>query len=222
MKRLSKVLMGAALMVLTTGDAAAQWNVARFDTQRNRVYTTAGVDPALVTSLGYGRVVSVLDHDFQVTVDGGIVMAGVDASDFRARLGTQTTILGGEWLRVTGSATFITRGTDNVIYRGLNFGADITGTFGVYRPGWFAAGEFGKDKAIITHVTHSDWYREHHYADAKDGWYLDAGGTYHFGAAAGLAIGRTELVGRFGFHRTEDFKDLSPPVYFSLGVGVGF
>jgi hypothetical protein len=222
MKRLSIVLLGAALVVLTTGDAAAQWNVARFDTQRNRVYTTTGVDPALVTSLGYGRIVPVLGHQFQVTIDGGIVTAGVDARDFRARLGAQTAIVRGSWLQLTGSATFITRGTENVIYRGLNFGADVTGTLGVYRSRWFAAGEFGKDKAIITHITHSDWYREHHYADAKDGWYLDAGGTYHYGAAAGIALGRAELVGRFGFQRTEDFKDLAQPIYFSLGVGVGF
>jgi len=31
--------------------------------------------------------------------------------------------------------------------------------------------------AIITHLTHSDWYRENIYRDAKDGWYLDADGT---------------------------------------------
>jgi hypothetical protein len=93
----------------------------------------------------------------------------------------------------------------------------------VYRHGWFAAGEFGLDRAIITHVTtHSDWYRTNFYPDAKDGWYLDAGGTFHYGVAAGFALGRAEVVGRFGLLRTEKFNELMPPLYASVGVGFGF
>ena len=125
-------------------------------------------------------------------------------------------------VHVTGSATFITRGTENTVYRGLNFGADLTGSAGVYRRRWFAAGEFGFDKAVITHITHSDWYRDHYYADAKDGWYLDAGGTYHYGVTGGVAIGRAELVARFGWQRTEKWNDLDQPIYASLGTGVSF
>jgi hypothetical protein len=95
-------------------------------------------------------------------------------------------------------------------------------TLNVYRHRWFAAGELGFDKAIITHVTHSDWYRTHIYPDAKDGWYLDAGGTYRAGLAGGVALGRTEIVGRVGWLRTEDFNELLPPMYASVGVAFGF
>ena len=84
------------------------------------------------------------------------------------------------------------------------------------------AGEFGRDKAIITHITHSDWYRQNIYPDAKDGWYLDAGGTYHYGVTSGVAIGRTELALRAGWRQTEDFNDVLPPIYASLGVGFRF
>jgi hypothetical protein len=92
----------------------------------------------------------------------------------------------------------------------------------VYRSGWFAAGEFGFDKAIITHVTHSDWYRTYFYAQARDGWYLNTGGTFHYGLVGGFAIGRTELLLRYGALRTEQFNDLTPPMYASLGFGVAF
>jgi hypothetical protein len=91
----------------------------------------------------------------------------------------------------------------------------------VYRPGWFAAAEFGKDKAIVTHVTHTDWYRQY-YPDAKDGWYLDAGGTYHTGVRAGLTLGKAELIGRAGWMKTEKFNDVTPPLYGSVGLGFGF
>ena len=223
MKRITSLTLCAlAALALVAGEAAAQWNVARFETNRNRVYTTFGLDPAFVGSAGYARVVSVMDHDFQFSGDAGLATASMDVRDFRARLGLQTSLVRWRSARLTGSATFISRGTDNLIYRGFNFGADVTGAVGVYRPRWFAAGEFGKDKAIITHVTHSDWYRRYGYAGAKDGWYLDAGGTYHYGVAGGYSIGRTELVGRAGWLRTERFKDMSPPVYVSVGVGRGF
>lgn len=222
MTRASSIALGLLLSALAAGDAAGQWNVARFGSERNRVYTTAGLDPAAITTLGYGRVVQVSGHDFQLTGDVGIVAAGMDTRDFRTRIGTQTSLLQWRSMHLTGSATFITRGTQNSIYRGINFGADFSGTLGMYRSGWFAASELGFDKAIITHLTHTDWYRENFYPDAKDGWYLDAGGTYHYGLAGGFALGRSEIVGRVGLLRTERFKDLTTPGYVSLGVGFGF
>lgn len=222
MSRLSIVTLCILLSAFEVRDAAAQWNVARFETGPNRVYTTFGLDPAFVTTLGYGRVIPLLDRDFQFYGDIGVVVARLDLRDFRVRLGTQTSLVRWRSLGFTGRATFITRGTENSIYRGFNFGADFTGTLGVYRRGWFAGGEFGFDKAIITHVTHSDWYRTYFYSDAKDGWYLDAGGTYHFGLVGGVAVGWAELVGRFGFRRTEDFNALIPPLYVSLGLGYAF
>ncbi|HEX9703902.1 MAG TPA: hypothetical protein VGA20_01485 [Gemmatimonadales bacterium] len=111
-------------------------------------------------------------------------------------------------------------GTENSIYRAFNFGADFTGAAGVYRRSWFLAGEFGFDKAVITHIAHTDWYRTHFYPEAKDGWYLNAGGTFHYAVTGGVAFGRTELAVRAGRLRTEDFNDLTPPMY--AGVGVGF
>lgn len=222
MKRVTSLTLGILLSALVAPEAAAQWNVARFGAERSRVYTTFGMDPALVSSVGYGRVISLIGRDVQLSGDIGVVTAGVDARDYRLRLGTQTSLMRRGSLHLTGSATFITRGTENVIYRGVNVGADITGTLGVYRQRWFAAGEFGFDKAIVTHVAHTDWYRTHFYPDAKDGWYIDAGGTYHYGVASGVTLGRTEIVGRLGWLRTERFNAMTPPMYASVGVGFGF
>jgi hypothetical protein len=222
MRHISSITLGVVLSALAARDATAQWNVARFDTERNRVYTTFGLDPALVTSVGYGRVVPLFNHDFQLTGDAGVVTARLDTRDFRARLGTQTSVVRWRSLHLAGSATFIVRGTENSIYKAFNFGADFTGTAGLYRRRWFMAGEFGKDKAIITHLTNSEWYRTHFYPDAKDGWYLDAGGTYHYGVVSGAALGRTEVVARAGWLRTERFDDMMPPMYASVGLGFGF
>lgn len=222
MRRIASITFGILLSAVVAQDAEAQWNVARFDMARNQVYTTFGLDPAFIASIGYGRVVPVLGQNVQLSSEVGVATTGGDARDFRARLGTQLSVAHWRSVHLIGSATAVARGTDNIIYRGFNFGADVTGTVGVYRPRWFAAAEFGKDKAVITHVKHTDYYRENFHPDAKDGWYLDAGGTFHYGASAGVAIGKLELSGRFGFQQTEDFNDVMPPMYGSIGIGIGF
>lgn len=222
MRRITILTVATLLSSLGAADAAAQWNVARFATERNRVYTTFGLDPAIVTSVGVAHVESLLDRDVQVSAEAGVVAARFDTRDFRTRLGVRSSLVSWRSLQLTGSATAIARGTSNSVYRGINFGADLTAAAGVYRPRWFAAVEGGKDKAIITHVRHTDWYREYFYADAKDGWYLDAGGTMHYGVAAGFTLSRAELVTRLGVLRTEDGNSLMPPMYLSVGLGLGF
>ena len=223
MNRTMKVAAAALLLsVVAAHDARAQWNVARLGMEKNRVYTTFGLDPAFIGSIGYGRSVRVMEHDFQLAGDAGLVTASMDARDFRARIGTQTSLAHWRSVHLTGSASAVMRGTDNAIYRGFNWGADVSGTLGVYRPRWFAAGELGKDKAIVTHITHSRWYRDNYYPDAKDGWYLDAGGTMRAGVTSGIAVGRTELALRAGWQKTERWNPTTSPVYASVGVGVGF
>src|SRR5687767_14691511 len=145
MKRVWILAIGLILSGAVAPQANAQSNVARFGIERNRVYTSVGIDPAVISTVGYGRVLSVAGHDFQLSGDVGVVAAGFDLNDARARLTTQTSLLHWRSLHLTGSATAIARSTKNVSYSGVNFGADFTGTIGVYRDGWFVAGEFGKD-----------------------------------------------------------------------------
>lgn len=224
MNATQRIAVALVVSALAARDVAAQWNVERLGmgSTRNQVYTTFGLDPALVTSVGYGRVVPLLGREWQFGAEVGVVAAALDTRDFRARLQARTWLVRWRSLRLVGSAAFITRGTENSIYRAVNFGSDFTGAAGVYRQGWFLAGEFGFDKAIITHLTQSEWYRTHFYPGAKDGWYLNAGGTFHYGATAGVAIGAAELALRAGWLQTEDFNDMTPPMYAGLGVGFRF
>jgi hypothetical protein len=221
-KRIYGVVTGLVLACGSAGDADAQTNVARFETSRSRVYTQVGLDPALMTSIGYGRVLRVIGHDFQLAGEAAVVASGRDISDARARITTTTSLLRWGSVHLTGSASAVARHTDNAIYRAVSIGADATASLGFYRPGWFVAGEFGKDKSIVTHVKHTDLYRETFYENAKDGWYLDAGGYYRYGFAGGFAIGPVEIAGRAGWQKTEDWNEMTTPNYVSLGVGIGF
>ena len=216
------LVLALLFTVALATSTSAQWNVARFESNPNRIYTTFGLDPAFFPAVGYGRVVSVFGHAIQLAGEAGIVAAEIDTRDFRARLHLLTSIVRWRSLHLTGSTAFIARGTDNSIYRGYNFGTDLTGALGIYRSGWFVAAEFGIDKAGATHISHSDWYRTYFYPEAKDGWYRDPGGTVHYGLSAGLTVGRAELLLRYGQLRTEEFNELTPPLYASIGLGFAF
>jgi hypothetical protein len=221
-QRFHAIILGLLLTALLVVPTAAQWNVTRFDSNPNRIYATFGLDPAFFPAVGYARVTSIFGHRVQVAGDVGIVAAEVDTRDFRARLHFLTSFVSWRSLHLTGSTALIARGTDNSIYRGYNFGTDLTGALGLYRRGWFVAAEFGIDKAGITHIKHSDWYRTYFYADAQDGWYRDPGGTIHYGLSAGVTVGNAELLARFGQLCTEEFNELTPPMYASIGLGFAF
>lgn len=216
-----KGLLAAALLGTAAPTLGAQWNVARFQAGDDRLYAMAGADPALIATLGYARVVPFFDRELQLGIEGGVVGGTTDAGDFRARLGAQARLLRWRDLNVTANLAFVTRGTKNQVYRAINLGADLSSTVGVHRRGWFAAGEVGFDKAIVTRLTHTDWYRENVYPEAKNGWYVATGGTWRFGVVSGVAVGRTELVLRAGIPRTERGRSLAIPYYASLGFGVG-
>ena len=65
MKHITSITIGILLSAVVAQGAAAQFNIARYETERNRVYTTFGLDPALVTSIGYARVIAPFGHECQ-------------------------------------------------------------------------------------------------------------------------------------------------------------
>ena len=207
-----------AALVMLPAVAGAQWNASRFDAGRSWVYSSYGLDPAFVATIGYARVVPVITK-VQLAAEVGAVMAKPDLRDSRASLGAKATVLQWRSVRLTGAGSFVTKQTSNQLYRAVSMGAATNWTLGAYRPGWFAATEGGFDKSIVTHITNSEWYRTNFYPDAKDGWYMTSAGTYRLGLMAGATLGRTELVARVGAHRSERFNDLMTPFYASLGAG---
>lgn len=146
--------------------------------------------------------------------------SGSDAfDDFKIRIGNQT-----RWFSV-GGFQFSTKlygiyrqiTFDNVRLR--NFGSELSGTIGYYRPKWFLAADLGFDKAIATHFKHGTMYKTH-FENVQDGWYEPAtGGNFNYGLHAGFSLKRTDMYLKVGKIITQDFKT-KPflPIYAELGV----
>lgn len=221
MKPASYMRVSLALATLVASRANAQWNVARFDSTKVWTYATFGLDPAFVGSVGVSGVIPGRVK-IQLGAEFGSVVAAFDLHDWRSRATARASLVHWGVFRITGEEAVVTRGTSNSIYSAFNLGSSTTFTAGAYRRRWFVASEVGFDKAVLTRITNSDWYREYYYPDAKNGWYLTPGGTFHAGLTGGVTLGMLEITARAGRLRTERMNDLNPPMYATVGAGFGW
>ena len=218
----ARIALAVALTAVAARDAAAQWNVARFETEPNRVYTTFGLDPALVGAVGYGRVVRVQGDDFQLAGDVGVVTARLDAHDFRARLGTQTALARWRSVRLAGSASLRhprhrQRDLPRAELRRRPRGDARRVSPPVVRGGGAREGQGDR------HARDAQRLVPDERLPRREGRLVPGcGGTVRYGLTGGVALGRTELSGRVGRHRTEGHDALLAPLYATVGVGVGF
>ena len=100
----------------------------------------------------------------------------------------------------------------------LNFGSDLSATAGYYKPKWLVAGEFGFDKALVTHFKHTNAFREN-FPEVKDGWYQPAtGGNFYYGVQAGYSFGANDITLNAGKVIQQDFKT-EPTIPFYVQIG---
>jgi hypothetical protein len=210
--------LAAILTVAAHACRAQDINLARLEAGRARLTTSFGLDPALLTTVGYSRGFGLGERTAAWDADLGMVVAAADAQDLRARLGLLATVWqAGAW-RVASHGRLIARTTSNVVYDGAAFGADLTVSAGHYRRRWFAAGLVGYDRTIVMHIEHSRWYRENVYDRAVDGWYRGESGILHGGATVGVAVGAVEIAARLEWRRLDKGSALDPPFVGGLSL----
>ncbi len=194
MKKLIMILAG----LFATPAFAQDLNFATVDEGTHVVTLTTGAEHGLVLGLGYAYGLEVKDQPIILGADLALQWAEVDASDFKLRAGALVPVIGyGKWKLIAG-ATATVRGTDNAVARMINVGADGQVLAGRYSKRWFAAAEVGFDWAFATHIENSDTYKMQVYADAKDGWYGNTGGTLRTGIQGGVSFGGNDVILRAG------------------------
>jgi hypothetical protein len=194
----SLVTIIAVLLAAPLTASAQHVNFASLEEDTNVVTVTTGAEYGLMLGAGYGRALSVADRPIIVGAHLTLGWAEVDVSDFQLRAGALAPIVGdGHW-KLVGGVNAIVRGTNNEIARMMNVGTDVALLGGRYAPHWFVAAEVGFDWAMATHVAHNDDYRMAVFADARDGWYGNAGGMVRGGVQTGVSFGRHDMILRAG------------------------
>ncbi len=182
------------------------------------VSANLGLDYSLSYGIGYGYK---LNTKKPIIMNANFSMPSGETlfDDFKTKLGGQILLFNRANLRGVLAMNGIYRRHETKLLRLQNFGSELKGSFGYYKPKWFIAGEAGFDKAIITHFKHSQEFRENVYADVVDGWYgPTTGGNVSFGLQTGYSFRKTDLTFNLGMVKTQNFKTTTLiPFYLTVG-----
>jgi hypothetical protein len=181
------------------------------------IYLSAGYDFGAVAQLGYSRSFTMI-KPVVVGLDYSFPMGRDLIDDFKVRLGAQVEIAAIGGFSATVKIASLFRRYQVELVRIVSFGADVAAVAGYYRPTWYAAGELGFDKAITSHLRHSEIMRAN-FPAIRDGWYVPTGGHYYYGLQAGKTIGESfDLSFRVGAVKAQG-KDENPyyPCTFNWG-----
>jgi hypothetical protein len=211
-----------ALMSLV-GPAYAQ-ALSRLLPGQQAVTAEAGLQSGVVTSVGYARGLQLdaIGRTLMPFAQATMLVARPDLRDYALRVGGQVSLLAIGWFDLSTQLAFELAGTENSIYTATALRSDVALLAGHYGRRWFTVAEAGHDRAWLTYIENSDWYRNNFYADARDGWYSGTGGKLRAGAKGGVTIGAVEVVLRAGVTRTETLRELDLPFYATLGANVRF
>jgi hypothetical protein len=150
-------------------------------------------------------------------------MGGDLLDDFKLRLGVQSELVRSAGFSATLRAQSSLRRYENALVRIASFGADFAAVSGYYAQGWYAAGEFGFDKSITSHLKHSSLMKSY-FPGIRDGWYIPSGGHFYYGVQGGASLGSSlDLTLRAGATNAQGSdEDAVLPWYAQLGLGIRF
>ncbi len=224
MKTIKKTLPLVCILFLAGGANSQNVNWGGLKPETKHLLTlNVGWDYGLVYGIGYSyQLKSKMPVLLQASYS--FPSGGKWLDDFKAKIGGQVRVYRIDDFQFSASIHGIYRRYENPLVRMQNFGSEMSGVVGYYRPKWFAAAEVGFDKAIVTHFKHSDTYKEFTYAGVRDGWYEPAtGGNFHYGLRTGFSMKKYEFTVSAGKVITQDFKTRPMiPYYANLGFNVKF
>jgi hypothetical protein len=190
------------------------------ENQKHILNVNAGWDYSFIYGLSYGYH---LKTKMPIILESSISFASGEVifDDFKTKIGGQINLYQIENFRFNATLHGIYRRYGNPLVKLQNFGADAGIVIGYYKSKWFVSGEFGFDKAIVTHFKHSDIYKDV-YPDVKNGWYEPStGGNFNFGVQGGYSFNRSDITLRAGKVMSQDFKT-TPLIPFYVQLGYNY
>jgi hypothetical protein len=219
------VTLALVIMLAAATDAGLAQNVnwrALRGGQENLLHLGAGYDYGVTTGLSYGRFVD-LGRPVLVGLDLSLPMGGDLLDDFKLRVGAQAEVVRSAGFSATIRVQSNFRRYENALVRIVSFGSDFGLVSGYYAESWYAAGEFGFDKSITSHLKHSAAMKRS-FPAIRDGWYIPSGGHFYYGVQGGVGLGESlDLSLRAGATNAQGSDENAVlPWYAQLGLGIRF
>lgn len=208
------IIAALVLLGVATSVCAQTLNWQAFQPeQKHLVHLQTGWDYGLNFGVGYARkfntrwpVLANIEYSFPA---GERVF-----DDFKVRIGGQVEVLRASGFSFTAKIYSPIRRYKNSMVSLFNFGGEVSGVVGFYRRKWFVAGELGFDKAIATHVKHSQRALDN-YAGLESGWYVPTGGNWFYGLQTGFSFGGNDIALKVGKVTSQGWKTEPFVPYFA-------
>lgn len=220
MKKVKYLLIVLVLFFVTQTEAQViNWASLKKE-QKNIVNINAGAEYGLIYGAGYAYQLKT-KKPLLINLAYSFPSGNKLTDDFKTKAGAELLLYHTANFGFSVKLQGIFRRFENSYVRLLNFGSDLSGVFGYYKKKWFAAGELGFDKAIVTNFKHSSAFKAN-FPGVQDGWFdPSTGGNLYYGIRTGLSFKRNDLYLRAGKLTQQDFKT-SPLLPFYTEIGVNF
>lgn len=220
---MKKIILTINVLIVVSNILYAQnINWRAFDANQDKIiHFNTGLDYGLTFGLGFSKMIN-FKKPILLGIEYSFPSGENLIDDFMVRIGGQMEVIKVGSFSSTLKINGILRRFENSQARLVNWGGEFVGAFGYYKAQWFVAGEFGFDKAIITHVNHSKLANEQNYG-LRSGWYIPAGGNFSYGLQTGLDLGKADFTLRLGKVIGQDFvTSPSFPFYTQIGLNRRF
>lgn len=224
MKKYKKYILISVLGLFISCVNAQTINWASLKAENKHIVNAnIGLEYGVIYGLGYGYQFKIKTLPFVANLEYSIPSGNNIFDDFKTKIGVQTRWINFHNFQFNTKINGVFRKFENDFVQMLNFGCDLSGIVGYYRPKWFVAAEVGFDKAIVTHFKHSKEYHNQ-YSGVEDGWFEPpTGGNFYYGLQAGFSFKKNDIYIKAGKILTQDFKTTPMvPIYGQLGYNFKF
>lgn len=224
MKSYNQYILVLVLTLVISSVKAQTINWASLNVKnKHMVNANLGAEHGVTYGVGYGYQIKTGFVPVVANVEASVPSGDKAFDDFKVKIGGQIRWIAYQNFQFSTKLHGVFRSYENDFVRLNNFGSDLSGIVGYYKPKWFVSGEVGFDKAIVTHFSHSKAYKDQ-YPDVVDGWYEPAtGGNFYYGLQGGFSFRKQDIYLRAGKIYTQDFKTTPMiPLYGQLGCNIRF
>lgn len=164
------------------------FNLVNTSSEVNQMaYVSFGLEYSMSTRLAYAHRAKT-QGPVWVLVDISVPKGTKILDDFKTRLGAQVIVKSVNKFALSTRVQANYRQYQQELVTMKSFGGEITAILGRYNPKWAIEAELGFDKAIATHLNHTELFKDN-YSKVSDGWYVPTGGNWHYGFTVGRSLG---------------------------------
>lgn len=212
---MKNTIIAIALLGMATSACAQTINWQAFNPeQKHIIHLQTGWDYSMNFGVGYGRKFDTKLFPVLANIEYSFPAGGSLFDDFKVRIGGQVEVLRKGSFSATVKAYSPIRRYENSLATLFSFGGEFSGVAGFYKQKWFVAGEFGFDKAIATHIKHSQRATEYN-SGLQSGWYVPTGGNFFYGVQTGYSFRGNGISLKVGKVVSQDFKTAPFIPYFA-------